>query len=172
MHYTEGHWASQTLSLPNTFLLQVQMFGPDAGWAMGNDSSRSVVLHFQHGVWLSTIYAPTQAASPQAAPPLVYRVPLSPAPGGPRVGVSQAQFLSDAEGWAIGSDKSGLAVWQYRTGRRPQWATNRCRLVPVGPESALPRRAGGQLVHAHLHAQAVGSRPGAPASPGQRPPLP
>lgn len=124
-HYTQGHWVTQTLNLPNITLRQVQMFGADAGWATGGDSNGPVFLHFQHGVWTPTSFAPTQAALTQAASthavsPLAYYAPQSPLAGRPKVAVAQAQFLSDTEGWAAGIDQTGVAVWQFHNG---QWQT-------------------------------------------------
>jgi Putative zinc-finger len=124
-HYTQGQWVTQTLNLPNISLRQVQMFGPDAGWATGGDNNGPVFLHFQHGVWTPTMFAPTlaaltQAASTHAASPLAYYAPQSPRAGRPKVAVAQAQFLSDTEGWATGIDQTGVAVWQFHNG---QWQT-------------------------------------------------
>ncbi|MGZ3602014.1 MAG: hypothetical protein ACXWQ5_20590, partial [Ktedonobacterales bacterium] len=89
-----------------------------------------IFLHFQHEVWTPTTFAPahealTQAASTQvvsmhAGSPLAYHLPLSPESAGPKVGVGQAQFLSDTEGWATGRDLTGIAVWHYHNG---QWQT-------------------------------------------------
>lgn len=128
-HYTGGRWVPQTLNLPNVTLSQIQMLGPDKGWATGQNAAQGdygpVLLHFQHGVWTPTMFAPTnaaltQAASTNAVSPLAYHVPQSPMSGGPEVSVDKAQFLSDTEGWAIGTDLDKLAVWRYHNG---QWQT-------------------------------------------------
>ena len=138
VHYTGGNWVPQTLNLPGNYLRQVQMFGPDAGWATGQDNNGPIFLHFQHGVWTPTTFAPAHAALTQAAstrvasthagPSLAYHLPLSPVSAGPKVAVGQAQFLSDTEGWAIGRDLAGIAVWQFHNG---QWQT--ALHVPAAP---------------------------------------
>ncbi len=135
-HYTQGHWVTQMLNLPNISLRQVQMFGPDAGWATGGDNNGPVFLHYQHGVWTPTAFMPkyaavTQAASTCAVSPVAYHVPLLPMSAGPKVAVGQAQFLSDTEGWATGRDLTGIAVWQYHNG---QWQTALHLSAPPGTD--------------------------------------
>lgn len=138
VHYTQGRWVAQTLNLPNVTLTQVQMFGPDAGWATGRDSTQApIFLHFQHGVWTPTTFAPTHAALTQAAAmhiaaaPLAYYAPRLPLAGRPSLAVVQAQFLSDTEGWATGIDQTGIAVWQFHNG---QWQTALHLATPPGAD--------------------------------------
>ncbi len=117
VHYTQGHWVPQILDMPNTSLFQVQMFGPDDGWATGKViSTGPLFLHYQHGVWASTTFAPTAAATDASF------VPQSILPPGESYTIAtQVHFLSDTEGWALGQDKTSTAVlWHFHNGK---WQT-------------------------------------------------
>ncbi len=129
VHYTQGHWVPQTGNLPVASLLQVQMFGPDAGWATGIGSDDGpAIFHYQHGVWMQTTFAPLPIASPNAVPPAV----ATNATPAPKYYMLQAHFLSDTEGWGVGDDKTGLEVWQYHNG---QWQT--VLYTPLPPETYI-----------------------------------
>lgn len=119
VHYTrQGGWITQKLTMPDAVLEQVQMLGLDDGWATGGDVANGpIVLHYQHGVWTPTPFAPTAIAAATASYAPLSAVP----PGVSQILIQQAQFLSDTEGWAWGQDHTDNVLWHYHNG---QWQTS------------------------------------------------